>query len=135
MAQHAVKRRKLERDRDGRASNGTTALDLRTPTPQPSSDTSDHEVSSQSEVEKPSPRPKSRRQSGQNSAGLVSSYNASLFDLQLNELLAEVRPDQQKRMPVIDETLRSLKTLIERISPRDECSVCFVLSIMHVATT
>lgn len=51
------------------------------------------------------------------------SYKSNLFKLQVDELLAEVKPNYEKRLGFVDEELRKLKVLIESIEDRDPLSV------------
>jgi hypothetical protein len=61
---------------------------------------------------------------GDNDAIYVGgSYKSSMFKLQVDEMLAEVQPNYEKRGPVIDEALRTLKGLIEGIEDREGLSV------------
>ncbi|KAH0562575.1 hypothetical protein GP486_002742 [Trichoglossum hirsutum] len=46
-------------------------------------------------------------------------YKSSMFKLQLDELLAEVQPNYVKRMAPVENALRKLKTIIERIPDRE----------------
>ncbi|KAI9773444.1 MAG: hypothetical protein M1840_007660 [Geoglossum simile] len=56
-------------------------------------------------------------QDGQMLAGEM--YKSSMFKLQLDELLAEVQPNYEKRMAPIEDTLRRLKAVIEQIPDRE----------------
>lgn len=47
------------------------------------------------------------------------SYKSSLFKLQVDEMLGEVKPDYSKRFGPVDNAMRKLKTLIEAIPARD----------------
>jgi U3 small nucleolar RNA-associated protein 22 len=51
------------------------------------------------------------------------AYKSSLFKLQVDEMLAEVRPDYAKRLGPVDSALRKLKTLIEAIPDREPVPV------------
>jgi hypothetical protein len=51
-------------------------------------------------------------------------YNSGMFKLQLDELLAEVQPRYVKRMVPIENALRKLKAVIERIPDREPVDVC-----------
>ena len=61
-------------------------------------------------------------QDGQTLAGEM--YNSSMFKLQLDELLAEVQPNYEKRMASIENALRRLKAVIEQIPDREPADVC-----------
>ncbi|CZR57424.1 related to nucleolar RNA-associated protein (NRAP) [Phialocephala subalpina] len=51
------------------------------------------------------------------------SYKSSLFKLQVDELLAEVQPNYEKRLSGVNEALRKLKTSLEGIEDREPGSV------------
>ena len=51
------------------------------------------------------------------------SYKSSLFKLQVDELLAEVQPNYEKRLSRVNEALRKLKTSLEGIEDREPGSV------------
>ncbi|KUJ10623.1 pre-rRNA processing protein-like protein Utp22 [Mollisia scopiformis] len=51
------------------------------------------------------------------------SYKSSLFKLQVDELLAEVQPNYEKRLTGVNEALRKLKTFIEEVEDCDPVSV------------
>ena len=51
-------------------------------------------------------------------------YKSSMFKLQLDELLAEVQPSYVKRMVPVENALRKLKAVIERIPDREPADVC-----------
>jgi hypothetical protein len=61
-------------------------------------------------------------QDGQMLAGEM--YKSSMFKLQLDELLAEVQPNYEKRMVPIENALRRLKAVIEQIPDREPADVC-----------
>ncbi|OBT93305.1 hypothetical protein VE01_08387 [Pseudogymnoascus verrucosus] len=48
------------------------------------------------------------------------AYNSSLFKLQVEEMLVEVKPNYAKRLGLVGNVLRKLKTLIEAIPDREE---------------
>ena len=50
-------------------------------------------------------------------------YKSNMFKLQVDEMLAEVQPNYEKRASVIDDTLRKLKGLIEGLEPCEPLSV------------
>lgn len=62
-----------------------------------------------------------RKQQEQNPSAAYSgdSYKSSLFKLQVDEMLSEVKPDYSKRFGPVDNAMRKLKTLIEAIPARD----------------
>ena len=51
------------------------------------------------------------------------AYNSSLFKLQVEEMLVEVKPNYAKRLGPVGNALRKLKTLIEAIPDREELPV------------
>jgi len=51
------------------------------------------------------------------------SYKSSLFKLQVDEMLSEVKPDYEKRFGPVDNALRRLKTLIEAIPASEPAPV------------
>jgi U3 small nucleolar RNA-associated protein 22 len=51
------------------------------------------------------------------------AYNSSLFKLQVEEMLVEVKPNYAKRLGPVGNVLRKLKTLIEAIPDREEMPV------------
>lgn len=78
------------------------------------------------ETRKPTAVKQQRRQDVDDAA-LYSGgvYNSSLFKLQIDEMLAEVQPNYEKRMTGADDALRRLKTMIEAIEDRGMLPVCF----------
>lgn len=67
-------------------------------------------------------------QDGDNDAIYAGAlYKSSMFKLQVDEMLAEVQPNYEKRASVIDDALRRLKGLIEGIQDREALSVSFEL--------
>lgn len=51
-----------------------------------------------------------------------------MFKLKANELLAKVQPDYERRMVKVENSLRKLKDIIERIPDREAKSVCRIIS-------
>lgn len=51
-------------------------------------------------------------------------YKSSMFKLQVGELLAEVRPNYEKRLGGVDQALHRLNSLIEGIQRREMLPVC-----------
>lgn len=49
----------------------------------------------------------------------TDTYDSSMFKLKANELLAKVRPDYERRMVNVENSLRKLKEIIERIPNRE----------------
>ena len=54
----------------------------------------------------------------------IGAYNSSAMQLQIEELLSNVRPDYERRMLQAENAIRKLKDIIERIPARDAKSVC-----------
>ncbi|KAL3426205.1 nrap protein [Phlyctema vagabunda] len=52
-----------------------------------------------------------------------SAYKSSMFKLQVDELLEEVKPNYNKRLSAIDDALRKLKCLIEGFEDREPLSI------------
>ncbi|KAF8866077.1 pre-rRNA processing protein-like protein Utp22 [Acephala macrosclerotiorum] len=59
------------------------------------------------------------------------SYKSNLFKLQVDELLAEVQPNYEKRLSGVNEALRKLKTLLEGIEDREPVSVSEAAKSLH----
>ena len=53
------------------------------------------------------------------------SNNTNMFNIQLDELLTEVKPNYQKRMRKLKSALHKLKSVIENIPPRGPLPVSF----------
>jgi len=51
-------------------------------------------------------------------------YKSNMFKLQIDEMLAQVQPNYEKRMPGVNEALHRLKSLIEAIEDREMLPVC-----------
>ena len=83
---------------------------------------------SDSNIEKPpTVQPKRAQDVDENALYSGALYNSSMFKLQIDEMLAQVQLNYEKRMPGVDEVLRRLKTLIESIENRAVLPVCFQL--------
>ena len=52
------------------------------------------------------------------------TYNSNMFTLKANELFVKVRPDYEGRMVTLENCLRKLKDIIERIPDREAKPVC-----------
>ena len=50
-------------------------------------------------------------------------YKSSMFKLQVDEMLSEIRPNYEKRMGPVNEALRKLKTIIDSVADREPLSV------------
>lgn len=122
MAPLPSKRRKLSHDSDEVVSDEDSITN---------NDEIDDKSSAESEDDAPVTHPKKplarpRRADEDDSAIYAGGdYKSSLFKLQVDELLAEVKPNYEKRLRGVDEALRTLKGLIERIEERDPVSVSF----------
>ena len=57
-------------------------------------------------------------------------YKSGMFKLQVDEMLAEIQPNYEKRAAAIDDALRRLKSLIEGIGDREALSVCYEIAQM-----
>ena len=55
----------------------------------------------------------------------AGQYKSSIFKLQVDEMLAELRPNYAKRMPVINQALHQIHSLIEAIEDREALPVCY----------
>ncbi|TVY84760.1 U3 small nucleolar RNA-associated protein [Lachnellula suecica] len=74
-------------------------------------------------AEQTQPQPK-RTRDGDDSAFYASGiYKSSMFKLQVDEMLAEMRPNYGKKFNGADDTLRQLKGLIEAIEDREALSI------------
>ena len=73
-------------------------------------------------------RPKRTLQGDEAAIYAGGNYKSSLFKLQVDELLSEVRPNYEKRLSGVDDALRRLKGLIEGIGERDALPVSGSLS-------
>lgn len=102
MAPFPAKRRKINHDDTGEIDSENV------------SEPSDNDVGKQ-----PTVLPKRTQEVAQSALYSGGLYNSSMFKLQIDELLAQVQLNYEKRMPGVDEVLRRLKTLIEAIEDRD----------------
>jgi U3 small nucleolar RNA-associated protein 22 len=123
MATLPSKRRKLDHDRreDGFISeneSGNTSSDDQSPSSL--ADEAPVALSKQTQT-----RPKQTLDADDNALYAGSLYKSSLFKLQIDELMAEVRPNYEKRLNGVDDTLRRLKSVIEAIDERDGLPVGF----------
>lgn len=116
------KRRKL--DHDSHPIPSSNAI----PTESDNGEQSSSEESSSYEqpaTKRHSTKPQPKRIQDEDDSALYAGgvYKSSMFKLQVDEMLAEMRPNYQKRMTGVDDTLRRLKGLIEGIEDRDTLSV------------
>ena len=54
------------------------------------------------------------------------TYDSTTFKLKANELLRKIRPDYERRMVKMENSLRRLKDIIERIPDREAKPVCYL---------
>lgn len=79
---------------------------------------------SMGDLASPKRRKLDHAQDGDNDAIYAGGvYKSGIFKLQVDELLAEVQPNYEKRAGVIDDALRKLKGLVEGIEDREGLSV------------
>jgi len=75
---------------------------------------------------KPARAPLKRRQDDHDEALYTGGlYKSNMFKLQVDEMLREVRPNYEKRLGGVDDSLRRLKIAIEGIEDRGALSVSF----------
>ena len=122
MATIPSKRRKL--DHDSHTIRSSNAI----PTESDNDEQSSSEESSSHEEPSTKPhstKPQPKRKQDEDDSALYAGgvYKSSMFKLQVDEMLAEVRPNYQKRLSGVDDALRRLKGLIEGIEDRDALSV------------
>ncbi len=60
------------------------------------------------------------------------TYDSSMFKLKVDQLLTNVRPDYERRMVKLENSLRRLKHIIERIPDREAKPVCSVAFVCFV---
>ena len=58
---------------------------------------------------------------GEGAAG--NTHDSNMFKLQLDELLAEMRPDYERRLKKVEKALHKLKGILEHIPERDPLPV------------
>ena len=58
------------------------------------------------------------------------TYDSNMFKLKVHELLARVRPDYERCMLKVENSLRMLKDIIERIPDREAKPVCAFVSVL-----
>jgi U3 small nucleolar RNA-associated protein 22 len=123
MATLPSKRRKLDHDRRegcfiSENESGNTSSDDQSPSS--SADEAPVALSKQTQS-----MPKQTLHADDNALYAGSLYKSSLFKLQIDELMAEVRPNYEKWLNGVDDALRRLKSLIEAIDERDGLPVRF----------
>lgn len=75
---------------------------------------------------KPESRPKRTQDDEDGAVYAGGFYKSSIFKLQVDEMLEEVRPNYAKQLHSVDNSLRRLKDLIEGIEDRGPLSVSCV---------
>jgi U3 small nucleolar RNA-associated protein 22 len=124
MAPTSPKRRKLDYSGGERVSPSEIPpqSDDETDAQSSSSEVSQDDVPN---VQSKQPHTRSKRVQDDDSGALYAGglYKSSMFKLQVDEMLAEVQPNYEKRAAMIDEALRRVKGLIEGIDGREALSV------------
>jgi len=122
MATAPSKRRRLDHDSHPiRSSNGIHSESDYDEKPSSAESPSDEQPATKSRSTKPQPK---RIQDEDDSALYAGDvYKSSMFKLQVDEMLAEVRLNYQKRLSGVDDALRRLNGLIEDIEDHDAISV------------
>lgn len=115
MAPLSTKRRKLDNGRSISPSESESSQIEQTP---------NHDSQVKTQPQTPTqPRPKRTADDDEAAIYAGGLYKTNLFKLQVDELLAEVQPNYEKRLKGVDDLLRKLKGLIESIGDRDAVSV------------
>jgi U3 small nucleolar RNA-associated protein 22 len=81
------------------------------------------EVDAPATKSKSAPQPKRTKDDDESAPYAGGLYKSSMFKLQVDEMLAEVRPNYGKRFSGADDALRQIKSLIEAIQDREALSV------------
>ncbi|KAG4413369.1 hypothetical protein IFR04_013486 [Cadophora malorum] len=115
MAPLSTKRRKLENGRSVSPAESESSQIEQTPN-------HDSQVKTQAQTPAQS-RPKRTADDDEAAIYAGGLYKTNLFKLQVDELLAEVQPNYEKRLKGVDDLLRQLKGLIESIGDRDAVSI------------
>lgn len=120
MAPHPTKRRKLEHDSDEDSifsnDDGNGGV--------PSAKESDEDERPSTMQKKKSNNKPASDQTTDNAAMYAGDlYKSSMFKMQVDEMLSELRPNYEKRLGPVNEALRKLKTIIENIPDREPSSV------------
>lgn len=80
-------------------------------------------------------QPKRTKDDDESALYAAGLYKSSMFKLQVDEMLAEVRPNYGKRFSGADDALRQLKSVIEAIEDREALSVSIVPSTKYAVLT
>jgi U3 small nucleolar RNA-associated protein 22 len=123
MAALPLKRRKL--DHDSREDGFISENESGNTSPDDQSSSSSPDEAPVALLKQTETRPKQTHDADDNALYAGSLYKSSLFKLQIDELMAEVRPNYEKRLKGVDDALRRLKSLIEAINQRDGLPVSF----------
>lgn len=129
MAPFITKRRKLEHASDDEAPQSRRSeVEI-----SDAEDGSGDEESSSDDMDavqsKPKHAPAKRRHDDLDAALYAGGlYKSSMFKLQVDQLLNEVRPNHEKRAAGIKSALHQLKNAIEGIENREPLSVRFILN-------
>lgn len=129
MAPHAAKRRKIAGQEPETLSDSGAGINTNRESDRDEDDSQSEESSEDEEQTKKLPsrsttghaRGRPKPSAGQ--ALIKSSYKSGLFGLQVDELLADVRHDRDKKRDRIDTLLRRVKEIIEHIPEREELPV------------
>jgi len=112
MAPLSPKRRKLDHESSSAGEDDNAAND------------SPSVLNDLPEKKQTQPKSSSMQNSDQSALYAAGQYKSSIFKLQVDEMLAELRPNYDKRMPGINQTLHKLHGLIEAIEDREALPVC-----------
>ncbi|KAI9844485.1 MAG: hypothetical protein M1837_005568 [Sclerophora amabilis] len=82
-----------------------------------------YEVESRASRAENATQRKMRLDTGASQAFLGGASRSSMFKLQVDELLTEIRPDYERRRTSIEKTLRRLKSVIEELPDREGTSI------------
>jgi len=126
MAPLSTKRRKLENGRSVSPAESESSQIEQTPN-------HDSQVKTQAQTPAQS-RPKRTADDDEAAIYAGGLYKTNLFKLQVDELLAEVQPNYEKRLKGVDDLLRQLKGLIESIGDRDAVSVSISSNSLSVCS-
>lgn len=121
MAPHALKKRKLAHQTD----ENPTFAGSSPESPSSEFDLSDGGPASKSQRASTQPRPVQKTGPHQTLQTSGEKYASGLFQMQIEELLSEVRPNYEKYTFELEQALRKIKEIIERIPPREAVPVGF----------
>lgn len=109
MAPLSPKRRKLDHESSpaGDAEDGPSSI-----------------VNELQEKKQAPPKPSNMQSVDQSALYAAGQYKSSIFKLQVDEMLAELRPNYTKCMPAINQALHKIHSLIEAIEDREALPVC-----------